>query len=119
MALFTTPTIVSTTNSTLISAIGAVGTVANVATNTLNATAQVVDMAAIKIDVVHHGVTQAAKLDKEDSTDSVIQQRAMAAVELMEKDAKLLGNKEFNKAAEYDKLKVRYTKLLKTENTPT
>lgn len=117
MAVFTAPTLVSATNSTLISAVHAVGTVANVATSSLNATAQVVDMAAIKIDVLHAGVKSAAVIDRIDQDEAVAQERALKQVKKLEEEAKLIGNTAFNKAQEYSKLKEKYLAALKASNS--
>lgn len=116
MAIFSTPTLVSTTNEALIKSVGTIGTIASSVTATVNVAAQVVDMAALKMDVVHAGVKDAAILDKSEQQDIVIMDRAAAHLKRLEDQSRLLGT-TIDRAATYNALILKYTNLLNPTTT--
>ena len=111
MAIFSTPTLVSSTNDTLIKAVGSVGTIASGVTATVNVAAQAIDMAALKMDVIHAGVLDSTTLDKAEQQDIVIVDRAARHLKRLEDQARILGQ-TIDRAQVYNSLVAKYTALL-------
>mgnify|MGYP000675189774 FL=1 len=118
MAIFATPTLVSTTNDSLIKSVGTIGTVSTGITSTVNVAAQAIDMASMKMDVIHSGVKDATILDKEEQRDIVIMDRAARQLKRLEDHARLLGQ-TIDSTHTYNSLITKYTALLNPETTVT
>ena len=123
MAIFSTPTLVSTTNESLIKAVGSIGTIASGITATVDVAAKAIDMAALKMDLLHSGVVDSTTLDKSEQRDIVIMDRAAAHLKRLEDQARILGTplSQDDKNKRYNSLVAKYTALLNptTTDTPT
>lgn len=110
-------TLISSTNDALVSLVGTVGTSATALTSTVGVAAQAIDMAAIKVNVVHTGVIQGAILDREEQQQALIMDRAKAQLKRLEDQARLLGQ-TIDKTVTYNNLITKYTALLNPTTTP-
>lgn len=110
--------LIASTNDALVSLVGSVGTTATAITSTVGVAAQAIDMAAIKVNVVHAGVLQTAVIDREEQQQALIMDRAKAQLKRLEDQARILGQ-TINKADTYNKLVTKYTALLNPTTTST